>query len=81
MYPISLFPSSAGWFPRDSLLLELRADEILEGKDLVPFFLRQQLAFPDHDLVQRFSGYVALPCDLRALLVAEGGLQYRHDAE
>jgi hypothetical protein len=53
------------------LLLELRADQVLEREHLVPLLLRQQLALLDDDLVQRLAGLVALARDLRALLVAE----------
>src|SRR5262245_13160760 len=63
------------------LLFEFGIDQVVEGKDLVPLLLCEQLALLDHDVVQRFPGLVALACDFRALLVTERGLEHRDDAE
>src|SRR6185436_10131221 len=64
-----------------SSLLELRADEVLEGEDLVPFLLGEQLALLHDDLVQALARRVSFVRDVRALLVAERGLEHGDDAE
>src|SRR4029450_1100268 len=64
-----------------TLLLELGADQVLERKDLVPLLLAEELPLLDDDLVQALARHVALVGNLRALLVAERGLEHRHDAQ
>src|SRR5690606_19457481 len=62
-------------------LLELGRDEVLEGEDLVPLLLREELPLRHDDLVQALARLVALARDLGALLVAQRGLEDRHDPE
>src|SRR6188474_3692298 len=80
-----MMDSDIGRLPRPksapSSLLELRADQVLKRKDLFPFLLGKELALLDHDVVQRLARLVAFARDLRALLVAERGLEHGHDAE
>src|SRR5262245_46350017 len=65
----------------NGLFDRLGIDQVLEREDLIPLPLRQQFAFPYHDLVQRFSILITLAGDLRALLVTELRLKQRDDPE
>src|SRR4030095_13272762 len=62
-------------------LLELGADEVLEREHLVPLLLGEELPLLHDHVVQALARLVALLGDLAALLVAERGLEHRHDAQ
>src|SRR4029434_2372465 len=64
-----------------TLLLALVAAQDLKRQDLVPLLLAEELPLLDDDLVQALARHVALVGNLRALLVAERGLEHRHDAQ
>src|SRR4029453_8850220 len=77
---IVIAPPRRARLPSGSLP-ELRVYEVLEREDLVPLLLGEELALLHDDLVQALAGQVALVGDLGALLVAERGLEHRHDAQ
>src|SRR4030095_11547452 len=77
---IARVPRDTGRTPTRSLL-ELGVNQVLERKDLLPFFLAEELLLVHNNVVEAFACLVAFPGELSALLVTEGGLEQGYDAQ